>query len=35
VNESANADETGVHSEFQNLIVRFAEDGAMAKITRF
>ena len=26
---------TGVHSEFQNLRVRFAEDGAMAKITRF
>jgi hypothetical protein len=24
-----------VHSEFQNLMVRFAEDGAMSKITRF
>ena len=29
------ADATGVHSEFQALMVRFAELGAMAKITRF
>ncbi len=29
------ADATGVHSEFQALILRFAERGAMATITRF
>ncbi len=33
--QSAIADAIGVHSEFQNLIAHFAEDGAMAKITRF